>query len=322
MTQDIDKLVEMALEFGDIADDPTDPEFQAMMVGETTTVYVPIVSDKFWDAVTHGIQLKMVAHPRTPKEDVYFEQGEAVHQAAHLAWLANNETYEPRQGVVILAEKKVLKPDRPGATMVQQIAARSGIIKVSFIEPFIHPKEMFAAILGSDEHWATPIRKFIADAKAGVHEPAIPAATHKGGRYGKPTREAWQHAVLRYVQNLLNYSSNYYDYLVDAEEQAKLGKTVVGNATKLGLQPMLHWNGKRFMEWIYSLLPPTRDPADTGISKDEDIENIVNSTKHEGTDLPFYRLMKKYTENTAYGIHSGKESEPFRSTDNPNWPGR
>ena len=308
MIQDINKLVEMALEFSDIADDPTDPETHAAMVGELATIYVPVVSDKFWDAVRNGVPLKMVTHPRTNKEDVYFDQREAVRQAHYIAWKANGETNDPRKGVVIVAEKKIASPAVPGEDFVSQIAAQAGVVKRTFFEPFVHPKEMFGVLLEDvNEDWAMPIRQFIARAKRGDFEPAILPSEHKGGRYGKPTQEGWQHAVLRYVQSLLNYSTNYFDYLT-GDDQNRLGRTVVREATKLGLNAMLNWTGVDFMHWIYRILPPMRDLADK--SEEDDIASVINGSEYDGSKLPFYRLLKKYTDNYAYEIHSGRKQPP------------
>jgi hypothetical protein len=106
---------------------------------------------------------------------------------------------------------------------------------------------------------------------------------------------------------MLNYSSNYYNYLV-GEQQNDLSTVIFREVTKLGTGKIWNWTNRDFMEWIYQILPQT-DP-DSETSKEDDINQVVNNTSHEGGGKPMWQVYDKFKDQTAYEVRAGKKSAP------------
>jgi hypothetical protein len=51
-------------------------------------------------------------------------------------------------------------------------------------------------------------------------------------------------------------------------------------------------------------------PEGSDKSKEDDIDGIMHATSHEGSQLPLYQVYKKYKDEMAYEIRSGKKPAP------------
>jgi hypothetical protein len=303
MIETIDSLIEMALDFSEFSvKDPHDPEFHSTMVGQRVTVYLPIRTDQFWDAVTNGVQTQgLTAGADRWKTDIFLDQMEASDKAHSLAGQHGDKA------MVLVAEKKIVKPLKT-KDLTSEIAFKSGAIKAHLVDAFIHPQDIIAVNYPAKGHsFDIPIREFVRKAKMGFYEPNIPAQNVKGLKHGTATPPPWQYVVLRRVQDLLNYSSNYYNYLL-GEPQNDLATAVLREATKLGLPAMYQWTGEDFMKWIYSILPPAVDDPDT--TMEDDLAQIRHATEHEGGMRPFYQVYDKFKDEMNYEVRAGKREAP------------
>lgn len=311
MLETVDSLIEMALDFSEFeVRDPNDPELHLAMVGQRVTVYIPITTDQFWDVVENGIQTTGL-HPGQEKfhANVFFTQREANDQARSLAYDKNKEREGSVRPMIIVAEKKVIKPLK-AKDLMSELSFKAGAIKVQFIEPFVRPQDIVSVNYSNETNdWDTPIREFVRKAKYGQYEPEIPGKKVSGMKFGTATPPPWQYIVLRRVQDMLNYSSNYYDYLV-GEHAHDLTTVVLREATRVGLPKMMNWTNREFMEWIYSILPPTDQEPET--SKEDDIEQVMHSTHHDGGGLPLARVWDKFKDELSYEVRSGKKPAPNR----------
>jgi hypothetical protein len=318
MQDRVNRIIEMALDFGEFnLANPYDPEFHKQMAGERVVVYYGTTSAHFWEVVKNGIEAGTTVkrdHPRHNK--LSLDQAEARNQAHRKAYQENNEnTNGPVQPIIFIAEAKWQKPVEAGGSEMDQFIAGSSIgAEANTILPIhIHPRDITGVLYGKlDNTWETPIKKFIEQVNYGQHEGIEPDQTFKRSKY-RPygaTRESWQHVVLRYVNDLLNYSSNYFQYLVSDEVPKPYNDTIIREATKLGLTQMLNWRGNDFMEWIYQILPLPIDEEQ--LSKEEDIAQVMQNADYMGWGRPFHSLWKNYQDLTSWEYRTGKKTPEYR----------
>ena len=311
MFETVDSLIEMALDFSEFeVRDPNDPELHLAMVGQRVTVYIPITTDQFWDVIENGIQTTGL-HPGQDKfhANVFFTQREAHDQARSFAYTKNKEREGGVKPMIIVAEKKVIKPLK-AKDIMSEISFKAGAIKVQFIDSFVRPQDIVSVNYSNETNdWDTPIREFVRNAKYGHYEPEIPGKKVSGMKFGRATPPPWQYIVLRRVMDMLNYSTNYYDYLV-GDHTHDLATVVLREATKMGLQKMWNWSNRELMEWIYTILPPAiEDPEKT---KEEDIDQVMNSTDYEGGNKPMWQVYNKFKDELSYEVRAGKKPAPRR----------
>ena len=309
MTNTIDNLIEMALDFSDFeVSDPHDPSLHTAMAGQRVTVYIPVTTDQFWDVIENGIQTSGLFGGQVAQHaSVYFTQREANDQARSFAYARNHEREGPIKPMIIVAEKKIQKPMKVKG-FAAEIAFKAGASKPHMIDAFIRPQDIVAVNYPAENNtWDTPIREFVRKAKNGGYEPEIPGKSVSGMKFGTATPPPWQYVVLRRIQDMLNYSSNYYDYLV-GEHQHDLTTVVLREVTKLGRSKVSNWTNREFMEWIYTILPTT-DP-DTGTKKEDDIAQVMHSTEHDGGGRPMYQVYDKFKDEFTYEVRAGKKPPP------------
>ena len=309
----------MALDFADMGfDDPYDPDTQGATVGQRVRVYVSSTTKHFWDVVRngmHGIQHSKQADRR--QVTIFFDQMLASDRAHSLAYEENNhDSNGPVKPLIFVCEKKILRLTKPGSSMAAQVAAAAGAVKTAMIDTHIQPRDIVGVVFPAEGHkWAYPIRKFVQQAKYGHYEDeGLPAPGDKltGLKFGTATPDDWQHALVRYLQDLFNYSSNYFDYLT-GENQNNMFRAVMVNAAKTGRQRIMQFTPQEMMEWVYSFLPTTRTPEDTGYSKEDDIDQVVQTTAHDNRGRPFWMLFDKYNDQYSYDVLSGKKEPPTRN---------
>jgi hypothetical protein len=310
--KDVDKLIEMAIEFSNFSEeDFDDPELQKQLAKQRITIYIPILSNKFWDVMQNGLQINPLRKSDNPRDrDFYLDQTRASDKA-HV--LGREEGSLEAVPMLLVAEKKILSPVQKQASMVQRVVAMSGVVRAPLIDNQIRPQDIVSVVYPAQgTGWDIPVRKFIQNAKWGRYEPAIWSMKIGGLKTGKASPPPFQYAVLKYVHNILNYSSSYFDYLVGSDQNT-LGKAVLREATKLGLAKMWHWTGEDFARWIFKILPPLREP-DEGEEFDAEgeIAQMHTSLDHEGFNLPFWKVFKKYQDEFAYEVRSGKRENPDR----------
>jgi hypothetical protein len=308
--KNVNRIIEMALDFSDYpVDDPHDPEFHGLVAGDYVTVYIPTTTDHLLDILVNGITTRpLVAKLKRQEAEVFFDVNDAVNKAHVLG--SNNS------GAVIVAQKKIKKPLK-GSGKAGELVAAAGIYKnvSEYVDPRIKPTDITGVLFPAETNaWEYPVKEFISRARMGEFEPYIQPEDvlqskplNKFRRLNSLRPESWQIVILRYVQNLLNYSSNYYDYLV--HEQGALAQKIIGGAKKIGLSQMQSWTAREFMEWIYQILPPPGGGTHDR-DKEEDIQQVINATNHEGTSYPLYRTWKKYADNTSWEIRSGRKPRP------------
>lgn len=312
MFETVDSLIEMAMDFSEFdVRDPHDPEFHKSMVGQRVIVYVPITTDMFWEVVEGGIQTSGLFKDQDRRSaTIFLSQSEASDRAHSMAYEKNRAHNGPIKPMVIVAEKKVTKPVKSD-DILADISFKAGAVKAHMVDAMITPKDIIAVNYPAEAHsWDIPIREFIRNAKYGQYDPEIPGKKVSGMKFGKATPPPWQYVVLRRVQDLLNYSSNYYNYLVN-EFAHDLNTVVIREATKLGLHKMWYWTNKDFMEWIYQILPPTDPESET--TKEDDIASVLHATAHEGGGRPLYQVFDKYKDELAYEVRAGKKPAPTRN---------
>lgn len=326
----------MALDFNvhDV-ENPFDPEFHQAMAGQRVVVYYGATSDKFWDIIRNGINVKpTLKHTRMLKisgepdveaidlrnNELHFSAMPAADAARYAAYQANNENSEgPIQPMIIVAEVNFEKPHKVGKSEMDKLVGQTMGAEANTVLPLhVKPNQIIGVVYPAETNkYDVPIKKFLQMVRSGQVDGIDPDPTFRTSKYRPygPTPEAWQHVVVRYVNDLLNHSSNLFDYLIGRNEQ-KLNDVVVREATKLGLTRMMHWNGEQFMKWLYSILPKNPD-WDT--SEEDDIQQAVSNgdRTHDGRSVfeyPFYQLFKKYSDESDYLIRSGKK-EPYQSPD-------
>lgn len=314
MSIDVNKIIEMALDFGEFdVKDPHDPEFHAQMAGERITVYYGTTNNHFWEVLKHGVSAGPTVRRQHPNfNDLSFDQSSARDNAYRKARAENNDQIEGQaKPLIFVLETKFQKPYRPSASKLDQFISGTSIgAEFNTLLPLHIPPNNIVGVLYEklDNTWETPIKKFIQQVNYGQIEGIDPDPSFKRSklRLSVPTKEAWQIAVLRYVNDLLNYSSNYFQYLVSSDLPKPYNDTVIREATKLGLSRMLHWTGSDFMEWIYQILPLPND--DESLTKEQDIEQVMTNGRHEGWNRPLYQIWSKYQDNTAWEYRTGKKS--------------
>lgn len=303
----------MAMDFGEFeVTDPHDPEFHQAVAGERIVVYYGTTNNHFWDVVKHGISAGPTVKRSHPNyNDLSFSYSAARDMARRKAYQENNQQHDgPAKELVFVLETKFQKPHKSDADEMEQFVSGTSIgAELNTLLPLkIKPINITGVFYEKMENaWETPIKKFIEQVNYGRHEGIEPDPTFKRSTYRPygPTKEAWQHVVLRYVNDLLNYSSNYFQYLVNDEVPKPYTDTVIKEATKLGLSKMLNWRGNDFVEWIYKILPLPLDTENR--SKEDDLDQIMREAKYYGWDRPFYEIWKKYQDDTAYEYRSGKK---------------
>jgi len=319
MQVDVNKIIEMALDFGEFGvKDPHDPEFHQTLTGERVVVYYGTTNNHFWEVVRHGIAAGPTVRRSHPNyNDLSFDQAEARDNARRKAYKENNEESEgPAQPLVFTLETTIQKPYKGGGGEMEQFVAGTSIgAETNTLLPLtIKPNAITGVLYGEmNNTWETPVKKFIQQVNYGNIEGIEPDPTFKRSTYRPygPTKEGWQLAVLRYVNDLLNYSSNYFQYLVSDEVPKPYNDTIIREATKLGLGKMMSWRGNDFMEWIYKILPIPID--DTETSKEDDINQVMQQAEYSGWNRPFYQVMDKYKDDTSYEYRSGKKTNESNS---------
>ena len=299
----------MALDFSEFGvPDPHDPSLHQAMVGQRVTVYIPITTDQFWEVAENGIQTSGLFSGQDRRyATIYMAHNEASDQAHSFAYTKNHEREGPLKPMVIVAEKKIQKPLKTKG-LAAELAFKAGALKSHMIDAFIRPQDIIAVNYPAKAHsWDIPIREFVRNAKYGQYEPEIPGKKVSGTKFGHTTPPPWQYVILRRVQDMLNYSSNYFDYLV-GEHTHDLTTVVLREATKLGLNKMKNWSNREFMEWIYQILPPVDPNSET--SKEDDIAQVMHSTEYEGGGRPLYQVYDKFKDELAYEVRAGKKPAP------------
>lgn len=312
MQVDVNKIIEMALDFGEFdVKDPHEPEFHKTLAGERVVVYYGTTNSHFWEVIKHGISAGPTVKRSHPNyNDLSFDQAHARDNARRKAYRENNEQDGPARELVFVLETKIQKPVQAGADEMEQFVSGTSIgSEMNTMLPLnIPPRNIVGVFYEQMENtWETPIKKFIQRVNAGMVEGIEPDPSFKRSTYrpSGPTKEAWQFVVLRYVNDLLNYSSNYFQYLVSDEVPKPYNDTIIREATKIGLPKMLNWRGNDFMEWIYQILPNPTDDGET--SKEHDIEQVMRNGSYNGWNKPFWQIWKKYQDDTSYEYRTGKK---------------
>lgn len=314
MQVDVNKIIEMAMDFGEFeVKDPHDPEFHQSLVGERVVVYYGTTNNHFWEVMKHGISAGPTVRRSHPNyNDLSFDQAAARDNARRKAYRENHEQYDgPAKELVFTLETKIQKPHMASSKdEIEQFVSGTSIgAEFNSLLPLqIKPNAITGVLYGQMENtWEMPIKKFLERVNAGMVEGIEPDPSFKRSKYRPQgvTKEAWQHVVIRYINDLLNYSSNYFQYLVAEEVPKPYHDTIIKEATKLGLSKMLHWTGTQFMEWIYQILPLPHD--DENLSKEEDIAQVMREGEYHGWTRPFYLIWKKYQDDTSYEYRSGKK---------------
>ncbi|MGV0949142.1 MAG: hypothetical protein ACOYB3_00620 [Azonexus sp.] len=303
----------MALDFGDHeVKDPHDPEFHKTLAGERVVVYFGTTNNHFWEVMKHGISAGPTVRRSHPNyNDLSFDQGHARDNARRKAYQENHEQHDgPARELVFTLETKIQKPVDSSADEMEQFVSGTSIgAEMNTLLPIsIKPNAITGVLYGKMENtWETPIKKFIQQVNSGQIEGIEPDPSFKRSTYRPQgvTREAWQHAIIRYINDLLNYSSNYFQYLVSDEVPKPYHDTILREATKLGLQKMLNWRGNDFMEWIYQILPLPLD--DENLSKEDDIAQVMREGAYHGWTKPLWQIWKKYQDDTSYEYRTGKK---------------
>lgn len=314
MQLDVNRIIEMALDFGEFeVNDPHDPEFHAQMAGERVTVYYGTTNNHFWEVVKHGVQAGPTVRRQHPNyNDLSFDQSAARDNAYRRARDENNGAYEgDAKPLIFVLETKFEKPYQAGSNELEQFVSGTSIgAETNTLLPIkIPPNHIIGVFYPKLENtWETPIKKFIQQVNYGQIEGIEPDPSFKRSKYRPtvPTKESWQHVVIRYINDLLNYSSNYFQYLVSDQVPKPYHATIIREATKLGLNRMLNWRGSDFMEWIYQILPLPLD--DENLSKEDDIAQVMQNASYYGWDKPFWNIWKKYQDDTSYEYRTGKKT--------------
>jgi hypothetical protein len=307
----------MALDFSDFeVTDPHEPEFHKAVAGQRVVFYYGTTTAHFWEIMRNGIHAGSTTrkvHPDT--NPVSLHQNEAKHNAYRMARSENNDQHEgPIEPMIIVGETKFEKPLGKGASEMDQFISGTeiGAEANSLLPTHIKPNAINGVFYPKMENtWETPIKKFIEMVQWGEF-PAIPSDENfKRGRYRPtgPTKENWQNVIIRYASDLLNYSINLYDYLTwtdDDPPPVPYHDTIIREASKLGLQKMLHWTGLDMMKWLYSILPSTR--PDSEVSQEDDIKQVMDQADYMGWNRPLYQLWKKYSDDTTWEYRTGKKT--------------
>lgn len=312
MQVDVNSIIEMAMDFGEFeVKDPHDPEFHQAIKGERVVVYYGTTNNHFWEVIKHGVSAGPTVRRSHPNyNDLSFSQSHARDNARRKAYSENNQQHDgPAQELVFTLETTIQKPYKAGSNEIEQFVSGTSIgAEMNTLLPLhIKPINITGVLYGKmDNTWEMPVKQFIRKVNYGDVEGIEPDPSFRRSTYRPygPTKEAWQHVVVRYINDLLNYSGNYFQYLVSDEVPKPYHDTIIREATKLGLGKMMHWRGNDFMEWVYKILPI---PIDSEHTKEEDIEQVMRNGSYGGWDRPFYELFPKYRDETSYEYRSGKK---------------
>lgn len=305
MNTRVNRIIEMAMDFAEFGvTDPHEPEFHKTMAGELVVVYYGTTTSHFWGVVRQGVESgPTIKRQVGERNDLSLDVTEAKDNAHRRAYQENNEQHDgPVKAIVFVLETKLEKPFKAGASDMDRFIAGTGV--GSEVNSILPQKIKPTAITGVyheeinwDNSWEIPIKKFIQMVNSGQVDGLEPDREFKRSHYrpGTPTPEAWQIVVLRHVSNLLNYSSNLFDYLVGSDNPVPYNDTIIREATKVGLPKMLNWTGKDFMEWVYTILPV---PEGHDRPKEEDIDQVLDHVDIQGVPygqagkVPFYRIWR------------------------------
>ena len=319
--RDINKIIEMALDFGEFGvHDPFDPEFHKAIAGQRVVIYYPTTSDNFWDVIRNGIRLRPTVKRDRKEQEVFFDTAEASDKAYYMAYEANREgSNGPIQPMIFTAETTFQKPLKANKGEMSQLVGDVMGAEANTILPLlIKPINIVGVIYPAKSNaWEIPIKKFLASVRADQIDAIDPDSTFRHGKYRPygPTKESWQHTVLRYVNDLLNHSSNLYDYLLGGRTQQNLNDIVFREATKTGLQKMYYWTGRDIAKWLYSILSNHAGEWDTTV--EDDIEQMVtNGDRDQHGKSLFERplsdpyVWKKYSDDSTRQYRSGEKETP------------
>lgn len=305
MSKNVDQLIEMALDFDEIGiEEPFDPELHRNIIGQRVRVYLATTNTQFWSIIENGIT--GIQHSKVNdkfKATIFFRQLLAHDKARSMAYEEKSES------MILVCEKKVVRAFNPGDSPMAKFVASAGILPANLIDPHISPRDIVGVVFPSASNAVPyPIRKFVHDAKLGFYEDQgipVPEKKMTGLKFGQATQDYWVSAFLRYIQNLLNYSANYFDYLTG--EQEMLNNLVIINAYKTGFSTIAHFTVRDAMEWLYGFLPL---PADSPKSKEDDINDIIHATNYEHGNRPFINFIRKYSDDNFYDVLTGKVEHP------------
>lgn len=323
--RDVDKIIEMALDFNvHEVENPFDLELRKHLAGQRVVVYYGASSGQFWDIMRNGIHARpTLPHMKTMndgtqeldwrKNDLQFTTAPASDQAHLKAYQANGEISEgPNQPLIIVAEVIFQKLHEPGSGKMSALIGQTMGAEVNTVLPLhVKPNQIVGVVYpAATDKSDIPIKRFMQQVRSGMIDAIEPDPEFSHAKYRPygPTKEAWQHVIIRYVNDLLNYSSNLYDYLLGRNTD-KLNDVVVRESSKIGLGAMMHWTGREMMEWLYSILPYDQESETT---KEEDIEQVLSNGAHEGWNHQLWDLFKKYSDDSDYLIRTGKK-EPYPS---------
>ena len=313
MQVDVNSIIEMAMDFGEFGvEDPHDPEFHKTVAGERVVVYYGTTNNHFWEVIKHGISAGPTVKRSHPNyNDLSFDPAHARDNARRKAYRENNEQHDgPAKELVFVLETKFQKPVKAGADEMEQFVSGTSIgSEMNTLLPLqIKPNAIVGVFYEQMENtWETPIKKFLERVNSGMVDGIEPDPSFKRSTYRPQgvTREAWQHIIIRYINDLLNHSSNYFQYLVSEEVPKPYHATIIREATKLGLPKMMNWCGNDFMEWVYQILPLPID--EENLTKEEDIAQVMREGKYHGWTKPLWQVWQKYQDDTSYEYRTGKK---------------
>lgn len=304
----VNSLIENALDYDEWGiDNPYDPSLHSATQGQLVVAYYGTTKSEFWDVVTNGIDAGRTIGPRDAVGDhenkLSFVKSDAEHRAYNLVkdLVIRQSDTDPIVFVIeVPIQKKKVSREDPLEKFLSGTSVSAGMY--SLLPEKIKPNRITGVCLDFSSH-ATPIKKAIAMAKKGRIEGIDPNKDFKSSKYRPygPSRENWQIGLIKYIEDMLNYTSGYFDYLT---YDTSLSRTaIIREATKLGWIAMHSWKGERVLEWYFSLLPPNpgyRDDPNPGYRDDEsnqekDIARAIESTS--AAKYPLYLAMKFYKED-------------------------
>lgn len=266
MKTTVDKILENALDldvFG--VDDLASGNIRPALDNSYVTFYYATTADNFWDVVTNGIDTTK------PGVKLFTDMQGASDHAYRSTGLRRDNNI-----VVFEIETKVKKPKK--MSDLDALLYAGFPETQSMFSDTIPPREILRVSLSHSYATLEGTKKVAKEAAKGMFAwRGIPANPDFKGikRVNRKTIEDWRHKVLAFAENLMNYSSNFFDYLVHRVDNGVNYKQVILiEATKLGWSQMYAWKNAQMAEWLYAILPL---PPIAETPKEDDIQQMCQS---------------------------------------------
>lgn len=246
------RWLEMSLDLSDL-DDPFHPGFPEALKKKKIIVYHGTTTKSFWPIVRKGLAFdKARQNYEKVTSGIYFSlqpmgaNGASMYSGKAVKTMGGKEIIFVAEIPMSLLSKDMDDAEAWDANAKLQVMVDAEKVSPKYITGVIYPVD--------DENWKEiPIRQFINKAMKDNVSGIAPQKTRVGGRFSSPTMLGIEHSILKYVQDLLNYTS-FRDHLLGTDFN-RLARRLFEVLQKPGMVNMvMQWDGDKWVEFFEKFL--------------------------------------------------------------------